>query len=93
MGRRGAAVIRRYAHQDLEALFREHLEDVVARRGLQPTVPIEVTVQYVVSALLAVLTWWLDHDVPYSAQEMSRMFQQLTHSGVPSAFVSAPTPN
>src|SRR5262245_60727367 len=63
MGKRGAGVILRYAHQDLSALFREHLDDVVARRNVKPAVPLDVTVHFVVSALLAVLTWWLDNDV------------------------------
>jgi AcrR family transcriptional regulator len=86
VGQRGAGIILKYAHQDLTALFREHLEQAIAHRRLQPSVPVEVTIQYVVSALLALLTWWLDNDLPYTAEEMSRMFQRLASHGVGGAF-------
>lgn len=82
MGKRGSGVILKYAHQDLTALFREHLDDVTVRRNIQPAVPVEVTVHFVVSALLAVLTWWLDNEVPYSAEDMSAMFHRLIRHGV-----------
>jgi hypothetical protein len=34
-------------------------------------------VQYLVGALLGTLTWWLDADPGYTAEEMDRMFAQL----------------
>jgi AcrR family transcriptional regulator len=85
LGRRGAGTILKYAHQDLTALFREHLEEVIAHRGLRPTVPVDIVAHYVVSSLLALLTWWLDNDLPYTAHEMSQVFQKLTRSGVAGA--------
>jgi AcrR family transcriptional regulator len=85
VGRRGSGTLLKYAHDDLAALIREHLEDAIARRRLQPEVPLEVTVEFLASALLALLTWWLDNDMPYTADEMGRMFQRLAGSGVPPA--------
>ena len=78
VGRRAGAVVVRYAREQFTTLLREHLEEVVTSRRVTPAVPIEVTVQYLASALLGVLTWWLDSDTPYSAEEMGRMFVRLT---------------
>lgn len=75
--RSGGAILK-FAHQELTSLMREHFDEAVARRRLKPVVPVEVTAQYVAGALLALLTWWLYHDVPYTAEEMSRMFARLT---------------
>lgn len=44
-------------------------------------VPLTVVVQYFVSSLLGLLTWWLDHDLPYPAEEMDAMFKLLTLPG------------
>jgi AcrR family transcriptional regulator len=91
VGKRGGGVILRRAHEELAALLREHVEDVVAQRGLQPVVPPEVLVQYLVSALLGVFTWWLDNQVPYTPEEMSRTFQHISHSVFAVALGTSPT--
>jgi AcrR family transcriptional regulator len=75
--RSGGAILK-LAHQELTSLMREHFDEAIARRQLKPVVPVEVTAQYVAGALLALLTWWLCHDVPYTAEEMARMFGRLT---------------
>jgi AcrR family transcriptional regulator len=65
------------------------LDQLVARRG-QPSVPPRVIVTYVVGALLALLTWWLDNDMPYPPEQMDQMFRQLTTPGVAAVFGKAP---
>jgi AcrR family transcriptional regulator len=75
--RSGGAILK-LAHQELTSLIREHLDEAAARGRLEPVVPADVTAQYVAGALLALLTWWLYHDVPYGAEEMGRMFARLT---------------
>lgn len=85
VGKRGGGVILARAHEELAALLAEHFEDAVTQHRLQPVVPPEVMVQYLVSALLGLLTWWLDGEMPYTPEEMSRSFGQLTHTGVGSA--------
>jgi AcrR family transcriptional regulator len=79
---RSGGTILKFAHQELTSLMREHLGDAVAHGRFKPVVPVEVTAEYVAGALLSVLIWWLDHDVPYPAEEMGRMFARLTHLAV-----------
>jgi AcrR family transcriptional regulator len=45
-------------------------------------VPISVTARYLAGALLNVLKWWLDAEMPYTPEEMDTMFQQLALPGV-----------
>jgi len=65
-------------------VLREHLEQALAstrrkrggraqRLSRPPAVPIDVTVQYLASALVGVLTWWLDSGMPHKPEQMDRM--------------------
>jgi AcrR family transcriptional regulator len=42
----------------------------------------EVAIQFIVSALMGVLVWWLDSEAPQSAEEMHDAFQRLATRGV-----------
>jgi len=75
--RRGGTILK-FAHNEVTSLIREYLDEAATRRGVKPVVPAEVTARYVASALLALLTWWLDDDVPYTAEQMGNMFERLT---------------
>ena len=87
IGNRGGGIVMRQAQRDLTGLFREHLQQAAAQHRLQPSVPVEIVVQYAVGSLLTLLTWWLDNDLPYSPAEMSRAFQRLSHDGIPRALI------
>ena len=54
----------------------------------QITVPPEILVHYAVSSFLALLTWWLDHDMPYTPERMEEILNTLTWSGFRSALGS-----
>jgi len=61
-----------------------HLEErfqATFRKKKQP-VPLDVFVQYLFSAFLGLLTWWLDNDSPYSAEQMNDFYRQLVEPGV-----------
>ena len=77
VGRRGGAAVLKHAREQFTAVVREHLQEAVANRQTAPPVPLEVTVQYVVSAFLGVLTWWLDSEPLLTAEQMGRLFEQL----------------
>ncbi|MES2933558.1 MAG: TetR/AcrR family transcriptional regulator [Pseudomonadota bacterium] len=44
--------------------------------------PDELRVQFVAGASFSLMTWWIDHDFPYSVQEMSEACQQFITAGV-----------
>lgn len=85
VGSRSGGVILTSVHRELTSLMRAHLDEAVARRRVKPVVPVEIITQYVVSALLSLLTWWLDNDLPYTAEQMAQMFERLTRPAVAAA--------
>jgi AcrR family transcriptional regulator len=38
----------------------------------KPAVPTAMYVQYVAGAVISILAWWLEHDMPYSPQQMAQ---------------------
>jgi AcrR family transcriptional regulator len=48
-------------------------------------VPLEVRVQYVVGAFMAILTWWIEHKVRIAPMEVDAMFQRLSRGSVDAA--------
>jgi hypothetical protein len=47
-----------------------------------PSIPPPVMAAYLAGALLTLLTWWLDHDMPYPPERMDEIFQDLAMPGV-----------
>lgn len=72
-GRPSGARLILFVHELLSEYVQRHL----AHRGAEMPVPVEVAAQYYVSALLGLLTWWLDAPRGYSAEEMDAMFRRL----------------
>lgn len=65
------------------AVLRGQIEQLAG--GRPPAVPLEIVTHYVASSLMALITLWLDRDLPYTAEQMNAMFQQLTMPGVMAA--------
>lgn len=42
----------------------------------------EVVIQYYGAAYLGVISWWLENDMPSSAEDLSELLIQLTNQGV-----------
>jgi AcrR family transcriptional regulator len=63
--------------------IREHYASRVdpEASGLPAEVSIDVLCQHVASSMLGLLTWWLETDAPYTAEQMARMYQEL-NSGI-----------
>ncbi len=62
--------------------IREYMVSVVKRRiasnyGETLDIPVDIVAHHVVGSILALLTWWLENDLPYSAEYMANVCQQL----------------
>jgi AcrR family transcriptional regulator len=84
MGKQGGEVVRKYLYQYVSDLMANHLNRQLAQ-ARQLTVPREILVHYMISSFLSLLTWWLDHDMPYTAERMEEILNALTMSGFKSA--------
>lgn len=81
VGKESGTLLHTYAHKLLSEELRAYFLQLTPR-NMHPNVPLEVTVTYLVSSLLALLIWWLDHDLPCSPEQMDVMFRQLVLPGV-----------
>jgi AcrR family transcriptional regulator len=84
VGKQSGEMILQYVHRYLFKLIKEPLAAVMKNRKAPP-VPIDVTVHWLVSSLLALMTWSLDNNLPYSAEKMDEMFRHLTMPGMEAA--------
>ena len=65
-----------------EKQYRMHARE----QGVQETIiPIEVAAQHMAGALFSMVSWWLENDMPYTADEMAQMFHKLTVPSIRSA--------
>lgn len=83
-GKRGGEVLREGLRRQVTEVMARHLGTVLPAGD--PALPHDVTVEFVISSLLGLLAWWLDHDMPYTPEEMAAMYMSLTIQGVPAAY-------
>ena len=67
-----------------ELIYEHMLEKLKALEvnGNLLSVPVTVTAEFLVGALISLISWWLDHGMPYSPKEMNTMFNELAEQGV-----------
>ncbi len=80
IGRQGGEIILQYARTFLSDIARSYLDLGRLPSANRPLV--EPLVQYLVSSYLALLTWWLDHDSPFSPEQMNDLYFNLVRPGV-----------
>ncbi len=80
----GAKIVERYLYKMISNLAGKHIKQLIPK-GKKPPVPHEMIVHYLVSSLLAMLTWWLNHDMPYDPEEIYEMYNRLTLPGINAA--------
>ena len=85
----GGGLVVKTIDEALAAHAQARVDRLVAERG-PPSVPPRVIVPSLVGALLALLTWWLDHDMPYPPERMDETFRQLTAPAVSAIFGNMP---
>jgi AcrR family transcriptional regulator len=80
-GKRGAEVFSRYLHRLLSELLRTQLSARAPKEATQ--VPLDAVVEFATSALVGLgARWWLEHDLPYSSQEIDDLYHRLTEPGI-----------
>jgi AcrR family transcriptional regulator len=54
------------------------------------TVPVDVLAYHIAGSLFTMILWWLEQDMPHPAEEMGRMFHQMSRPAVMSALDNPP---
>lgn len=68
-----AALVRRVIEEGAQRVVREHMP------RQEGTVPVEIAANHVVAATIALIQWWLDHDMPYPPQRMGAIYAELIY--------------
>ncbi len=81
LGKQGGSIVLTHIHSYLFTVVRDHLKPRMSTKQNE-RVPVDVLAYYLVSSFMALLTWWLDNDLPYPAERINDMYLQLTRPGV-----------
>jgi AcrR family transcriptional regulator len=80
-GKASGSVILDQLNRYLAFLLRDHL-NVYYEEDRQIEVPVEILSGHLVSSFMALLTWWLDHDLAYPPDQMNEIYRRLTQPGM-----------
>ncbi|GAA3240691.1 TetR/AcrR family transcriptional regulator [Nonomuraea helvata] len=83
-GKRGAEVMRAGLHSRIKEAMTRQIPEFLPHRD--SAVPVDVAMEFLLTSLLGLLVWWLDNDVPYTAEEMADMYMRLIGPGVQAAY-------
>lgn len=78
----GAAAIAQRIRKYLAGVIEEDLKALAAESLL----PLEIVATYMAGSLVTLITWWLESDMPHSAEYMAETYSQLTLPGVRTLF-------
>jgi len=84
LGPRSGAIVEPHVQRILADLVREELAACVGS-GAVLAVPLDVVVQYTVSAFLGLLRWWMDQPAPCAAEEIDQQFRTLSIPAITAA--------
>ncbi len=68
-----ASLVRRVIEDGAQRVVAEH----TARQG--GAVPVEIAANHIVAATMALIQWWLDHEMPYPPQRMGAIYAELIY--------------
>jgi AcrR family transcriptional regulator len=59
---------------------------------LHPAIPMDVFMNYLAGSWMGLISWWLERDMPYTADEIASMFQRLFMRGAREMLGITPQP-
>lgn len=80
VGGQGGKIIMDQSLKMMTGFIKQHLSESI--RDLQTNLPLDVLAHYIASSYLSMLTWWLDHNMPYTPEQMDAFYQQLVFPGM-----------
>ena len=84
IGKQGGNVAMKHIQKQLYVVVFEHLRMALSIRN--SNFPPAILTHHVVTSFISLLTWWLDNDTDYSAEQMNNFYRQLVLRGIESLF-------
>jgi len=74
----GSGSILRRVREYLATLIQQRMQPMLQELPSDAIpIPIEILAEHIAGSLLTLIVWWLENDLPYSAEYMAQVFQQL----------------
>jgi AcrR family transcriptional regulator len=80
LGRQGIAIFNHPIYDFLFAYMQKHIDQLKARRNGN-SLQTEMVSHYFTSSFIGVLRWWVEQDMPCTAEEMGKSFTRLSATG------------
>lgn len=81
LGKNGLPSLLAYLQGRIAQILRRHL-DAAGYDAQQARIPLDVCITFAASSAIGMIIWWLEHDLPYSAEQMAVWNSQLIGYGV-----------
>lgn len=81
VGKQSGGLILHHMQRMLTELVRDEVEAMMPNPGALP-IPPEIATDFVVNTFLSLLTWWMDRNMPCSANELDKIFHRLALFGI-----------
>jgi AcrR family transcriptional regulator len=79
-GKQGGNIGLQHIEKYLYSYLHTHMKQVFSKK--KDTVPPEILAQYITGSFMSLLTWWLENDSTYSAEQMNDFYRQLVQPSV-----------
>ncbi len=74
----GGITANRQLQRSLAGNIKACIEKDIEELGAEPIIPVDFIANHFAGSLLSTIYWWLDHDQPYTVEEMAEMFQKVS---------------
>ncbi len=81
VGKQSGALVLHHMQRMISSLALDEVKVYLTSYDTVP-IPLEVVIEFVVNTLMTLITWWMESSSPCSAQEVDKMFHQLTLTGI-----------
>ena len=84
MGRRGRHIVHQHLHRVLAERIGDEVRQALHHAGGRSSIPADLATEYIVTAFILVLNWWVESKSPLSAREVDDVFLALVVPGLTS---------
>jgi AcrR family transcriptional regulator len=75
---KGSMVASRYLRQAVRDSYKREIDRLQEMYGIVPTISREFIENYYAGALISLIFWWLDNDMPFTSEEMAEMYMKVS---------------
>ncbi len=77
----GIDLLYKKSHAHIQGNIKRYLEAAIPA-GQPPAAPLDLIAECMAGTMLTMLKWWLDHEMPYTPEEMDTLFHGLVLPGI-----------